>query len=115
MPTIVQDIDFKTKNGLIAKAQIEKIKDSEYICDVHTDNADNNFSMLEPRTFSSGKESFGWLYKTIQKVISNQYHNDTLDVIDNTCNCPHITKEEEQTICSSSITILVNGLEVQEI
>ncbi|ABV67583.1 hypothetical protein Abu_1327 [Aliarcobacter butzleri RM4018] len=112
MPTIHQHINFKTKNGLIAKAQIEKNKDSEYTCTVYSDNANNNFSMVESRTFSSGKESFRWLYETIQKVISNQYHNDILDTIDNTCNCPHITKEEEQTICSSSITILVNGLDV---
>ena len=110
MLPIYQEIDFKTKNGLIAKAQINKINDSEYICNVYADNANNNFSMLESKTFSSGKEGFGWLCETIQKVISNQYPSDILDTIDNICNCHYITKEEEQTICSSSITILVNGL-----
>lgn len=110
MSTIVQEIDFKTKNGLLAKAQIEKINNSEYICNVHADNAKGSFSTLPSSTLSSAKECFETLLNQIKKIISVQYVGDSLEKIDNTCNCPHISKTEEAMICSSSIVILVNGL-----
>jgi len=110
MSTIVQEIDFKTKNGLLAKAQIEKINNSNYICNVHADNANSSFSTLPSSTHSSATECFETLLNQINKIISVQYTGDTLEIIDNTCNCPHITKAEEETICNSSIAIQVNGL-----
>ncbi|OHD98650.1 MAG: hypothetical protein A3E21_04310 [Sulfurimonas sp. RIFCSPHIGHO2_12_FULL_36_9] len=109
MSTIVQEIDFKTKNGLLVKAQIEKINNLEYICNVHADNAKGSFSTLPSSTLSSAKECFETLLNQINKIIFAQYIGDSLEKIDNTCNCPYITKKEEEIICTSSITILVNG------
>ncbi len=51
--SIVQEIDFKTKNGLIIKAHIERI--------------------------------------------------------DNICNCPFLSKDQEELICSPLIKVFVNG------
>ena len=110
MSTIVQSIDFKTKNNLIAKAEIEKINDSKYICDIHADNANGNFHNLPSSEHSSAQKCFTELVRVVTNVISAQYPNDTLEKIDNICNCTHISKQEEEKIISTnSIVILVNG------
>ena len=110
MSTIVQNIDFKTINKLIIRAVIQKINDSKYICDIHEDNANGNFCNLPLSQHSSAQKCFTELVKVITNVISAQYPDDTLEKIDNTCNCSHISKEEEEKIISTnSISILVNG------
>jgi len=109
--TTVQNIDFKTRNGLIAKTQIVKISNDKFICDIHADNAKGSFYDLPSSEHLSAKDCFSELVKKIQIIINSNYKNDSLERIDNICNCSHITKKDEEIIINtSSISVLVNGL-----
>jgi hypothetical protein len=109
MIPIVQEIDFKTISGHIAKAEIQRINDLSYICFVYSDNTKGSFSTLPQISGSSAEECFKILLEQIEKIISAQYDGDSLVNIDNKAT-PYITKLQEQIICSPSITILVDGL-----
>lgn len=95
---IVQEIDFKTKNDLIAKANIEKT------------NQNGAFITSVPLISPTAEECFRKLLCNVEKIISAQFSEDSLETIDNTCNCPFLSKvQEEEEVCSSSIKVLVNG------
>ena len=109
--TIVQNIDFKTKNGLVARAEIEKINDNKFLCNINADNAEGSFYTWPSSECLSAIECFNKLVISVQAVINNKYKSDTLEKIDNICNCNHISKQEEEKIINThSIQILVNGL-----
>ena len=109
--TIVQNIDFKTKHGLIVKAEIEKINDNKFLCNINADNAEGSFYTVSSSECLSAIDCFKKLFTTIQDVIYNKYNSDTLEKIDNICNCNHLSQQEEEKIINiPSVQILVNGL-----
>lgn len=107
--SIVQEIDFKTKNGLIVKAHIEKIDKQKYSSYIHADNTNDAFITSMPFVSSTAEECFRKLLNSTEKIISVQFSVDDLEVIDNICNCPFLSKDQEELICSPSIKVLVNG------
>ncbi|MCD6174032.1 MAG: hypothetical protein J7J96_09660, partial [Sulfurimonas sp.] len=68
--SIVQEIDFKTKNGLIVKVHIEKIGNQEYSYYIHADNTDGAFITSVPFVSSTVEECFRKLLNSIEKIIS---------------------------------------------
>ncbi|MGI1670310.1 MAG: hypothetical protein K6L74_08285 [Neptuniibacter sp.] len=109
----LQVIKIKTKNGREFHVHLEKWADNHFDCKLAAINlgpqlpADVVFGPFVKGQTAS--DAFQALIQGLNQSLSKLDCTDSISVIDNPCNTEFINKTDQNNICGSSVSVLING------
>ena len=109
----LQEIEIKTKKSRVFHAHLEKWKDDHFECKLAAINlgpqlpADAVFGPFVKG--NTAIDAFKALINGLVKSLSNLDKADSISEINNPCNTEFVTKEEQDNVVGSAVSVLVNG------
>jgi len=109
----LQEIDIHTKNNGLFKVHLIKWNSDKFNCElsaIRFGNDSQGDAVFGPFTEGkTAKKAFGNLIEKFEQSLTAMGNNDSIDFLDNPCNCEFLSKEEQSVISGDRFPIKVNG------